>query len=296
MKNKNNLLAIALILCIAVISIGCIGTSEEVEHPGYPNPTPVPQPTVDIVAIFDEADRLRNECSIEIRVGNDILEMIMAESPDSRIHDKNDAMLLVEQRQRQDVVCQPCIDYLRKHRYILDNGNKLNWASDTIEGYDNNKIENEVWYREVENYFGVTIIRPDLSPSPTPSPTATPTWNNSTALPTPMPTQYFGPIGQRELVKEFDEKMYTLTLHVEAMKNEFIIASNSMSCTSDFKKSIIDCRNYIKYFRFWVYENRHELKRAGVPVDLTNAMFEEMLLVCDQMDAACVQLQSISNY
>lgn len=295
MKNKNNLLTIALILCIVVMSNGCLEIpSEGIKPPVNPDPTPVPQPTVDIRTIFDEADRFRSECSTEIRIGNDILAMIKAESPDSKIHDKNDAMLLVEQRQKQDVVCQPCIDYLREHRYILDNGKKVNWATDTIEGYENNKIDNEILYREVEDYFGVIITRPDLSPSP--SPTATPSWNNSTVLPTPTPPIYIGPIGQPELVKEFNEKMDRFTRLIEIMGDESLKASQSLSCTSGLKKSIVDCRDYAKYFRFWVYENRHELPRAGVSVDSANILFEEILTLCDEMDAHCIRLQNIPKY
>ena len=299
MKNKNILLVVALITCLNM-SIGClsIGNSEyeESTYDELYGKQVTETPAFNYSAILEEANRLNDTVVAEIKYTEDLEQML---SPDklSDKSDESDIFLIVEQKQKEDVVTWTLIKYVKENQYTLDTRSSTGtWATEVIEAYEYNIELNEVWYCEVEEVFDTTIDRPKYPVSHTvigePSDErTTDTDYEPPSVTTPRPT------GQTELSEEYIVKLERLAHLTQVMSEEMSISTQTLTCSSSLQISISACRDYTVYFRDWTYQNRYELEIAGAPpMETSNLLFDQTFLLCDQMDDVCIQLQSIPKY
>ena len=149
-----------------ILCIGCIEGSTDNDY-GYDKPfthsvvPQQPQSPSDSIEIIKQANSLKNACGDEVEATNDLYSMVVV---NGRISDEGDIWLLINQRQKQDIVCQGFIDYAEANKYVLDNEvTEKGWATRMIRIYTLNKESNEIWYVEIEDYLNIEIARPDLS-------------------------------------------------------------------------------------------------------------------------------------
>lgn len=277
-----------LLTLLSVALSGCTSTNYSESTAQIYTPTPIS--TADpSVAIFKELKELNDDCKIEIQTSNDLRLLLLSESPDGRLHDEGDVFFLVEQRQRQDLVCQVCINYIKTHRELIDT--KLTpkyWGSDIITTYEINKRTNEDWYERAADAFGFTIPRQTL-------PTWTPETTTSSATPvadTQTSTTYI-PVGQTELAKLHNEKLDHWHNSVIKMSEATTTGIRGTSCSAELQQSISYCKHDSQNFRLWLNTNKVELERAGMPIGPQITAIEATLTTCKEMEALCAELPTI---
>lgn len=274
-----------IILIFAILISGC--TTPNTYNPPVQQPyTHTSIPTVDpFPTILKEANLLNDNCRIEIHTTNDLWTMLTSNDPNEKLHDENDILLVVEQKQRQDYVCQLCINYLKANQEILDSrATPKRWASDTIVNHEINKRTNENWYAEAENFLGYSLPHNPL-PTYVATPKPTPTSTHTTVI--------IIPAGQTELKKLYFQKLESWEKSVVDMAEASTTGIQSNSCTPNFKQSVTYCENSCKQFRFWLNDNRQELERTGIPVSTQIAAIEATLLTCDEFNTLCAELPTI---
>ena len=274
-----------VILFFAILISGC--TTPNTYNPPVQQPyTPTPDPTMNpFPAILKEANLLNDNCRIEIHTTNDLWTMLSSGDPNGKLRDEGDILLVVEQKQRQDYVCQLCINYLKANQEILDSrATPKRWASDTIVNHEINKRNNENWYTEAENFLGYSLPHnplPTYIATPKPTPTSTHT------------TVTIIPAGQSELKKLYFQKLEAWEKSVVDMAEASTTGIQSNSCSPNFKQSITYCENSCKQFRFWLNDNRQELERTGIPVSTQILAIETSLQACNEFNILCAELPTI---
>lgn len=286
MKNKTTILAT---LFFAVFLSGC-GASDDYTAtipPIQQTYAPTTIPTVDpFPAILKEANRLNDNCRIEIHTTNDLWTLLTANTKDGKLRDEGDILMVVKQKQRQDQVCQPCINYLKANQEILDfRATPKRWASDAIVNHEINRRTNENWYKEVEDYLGYSLPH-NVLPTYIATPKAT------AYTPTQTPVTYPS-IGQTELKKLYFKKLEAWERSVVDMAEASTAGIQGTSCSPNFKQSVTYCENSCKYFRQWLNDNRQELERTGIPVSTNIMAIEATLQTCDDFNALCAELPTI---
>ena len=279
---------ILTILFFAIFISGCTTPDAYTPEPPVQQPyiTPTPIPTINPAsAIIKEANRLNDDCNIEVHTTNDLRLLLTSTTHDGNLHDESDILLLVEQRQKQDYVCQLCINYLKTHRELIDTkATPKRWASNGIVQYETNRRTNENWYIQTEKYLGYSLPH---SPLPTyiatPKPTATSTHTKVIII----------PAGQTELKKLYFQKLEAWKKSVVDMAEASTTGIQSNSCSPNFKQSITYCENSCKQFRFWLNDNRQELERTGIPVSTQILAIETSLQACNEFNTLCTELPTI---